>query len=56
MFNYGLIPPNPAISNSDDYSIVQMILNLKNQVENMQLEIDTQHSEIEILKSLIIKE
>ena len=56
MFNYGLIPPTPAISNSDDYSIVQMVLNLKKQVELMQEEINIQNAEIEILKSLVIEE
>ena len=51
-----LVPLNPAIAIDDNLSIVQMILNLKKVVENMQIEIDTLNSQIEMLKELIIKE
>ena len=51
-----LIPLNPVIAIDDNLSIVQMILNLKKVVEDMQIEIDTLKSQVEIIKELIIKE
>ena len=46
----GLVPPNPTIAISSDYSATQIILKNAKEIENLKTEIENLKTEIEKLK------